>query len=75
MSISVPLRALSYDCAPPNIQQTFHNNAAPGTPTGTVQSFVVPASSVIVDAAGAAGSGATPFVGVGSGLGAEVVAA
>jgi len=68
LAVSPRAGASAYTCAPPNVQQTFTTNAAPGTTNADIQSFVSPASAVTIDAAGAQG-------GRGGGLGAEVVAA
>lgn len=66
---SQPVLALSLSCS--DLQQSFTTSAAPGTTSGTIQSFAVPANKVTIDAAGAQGNGGFGAVG---GLGAEVVA-
>lgn len=59
--------AQSYTC--PNTSQNFFNSSPAGTPSGTIQSFVVPSGSVTIDAVGAQG-GMDTYDG---GWGAEVV--
>ena len=71
--------ALSYACTGGQKQANFTNTSAPGTSTGTIQSFTVPAevADIVIDAAGAQGGdggGSPGNPNNPGGLGAEVAA-
>src|SRR5258706_183478 len=65
--------ALSYACPSGQTPTVFTNTSAPGTTTGTIEPFIVPAevTAITIDAAGAQGGDGGSGGGVG-GLGAEV---